>query len=68
MADKRTESQQTWFKVRKTAVNAIRLKHSLRAEDEINERLPDLQKRYETALKGGEPFELETADLLRDDA
>lgn len=62
----RTESQQMWFKARKAAVAAIRLKHTLRAEDEINDVIPALQKRFELAQKGGPEFELETADLMRE--
>jgi len=66
VAGKRTESQQKWFKARKAAVAAIRLKHTMRAEDEINEVIPALQKQYESSLKGGPKFELEPGDLLRD--
>lgn len=64
----RTESQQEWFKARKAAIAAIRLKHTLRAEDEINDRIPELQKRFELAQKGGPAFELEPSDLMREES
>lgn len=66
MQRKRTRNEQQWFKIRKAAVAAIRMKHSMRAEDEINDVIPELQQRYEDALKGGPAFELETADLMKE--
>jgi hypothetical protein len=49
----------------KAARQAIRLKHSLEADAEIYERLPELERRIEAALLTGRPLEFTVAELLR---
>ena len=44
--------------VLKTARSAIRLKHSLAADAEINEVLPEIEDRFNRAVAAGKPFEL----------
>jgi hypothetical protein len=55
--------------IRKTAVTLIRLKHSLKADEEINETLPDTLSEFDAALARGELLQLETAvhDILDDE-
>jgi hypothetical protein len=48
----------------KAARAAIRLKHSLRADDEIARRLPELEAEIDTALASGTPFELEPGKVF----
>ena len=43
----------------KAARAAIRLKHSLAADAEIAEALPNLEEQIDAALAVGEPFELD---------
>jgi hypothetical protein len=37
----------------KAARSAVRLKHSLAADAELNERLPELERQFDAAVKGG---------------
>jgi hypothetical protein len=59
-------SEQTWANVLKAARAAVRLKHSLRADEELNEVLPRLQEEYTRAINRGQPYELDTASLVRE--
>lgn len=54
-----TELERQRTAMLKAARSAIRLKHSLAADAEIAEKLPDLEERIDAALANGEPFELE---------
>lgn len=45
---------------------AVRLKHSLRADEELYQRLPELERRIDAALLAGETLKLTTAELLQD--
>ena len=53
-------------KLLKAATSAIRLKHSLRADEEIKRKLPQLEREITLALESGRPFELQTDTLLED--
>lgn len=64
---KRTGYEQFLFEAIKTARTAIRLKYSLRADRELNERLPELAETIELAFKRGESFELSAAEEFFDD-
>jgi len=60
------ELEQQRANLLKAARNAIRLKHSIAADVEINERLPDLERQINAALHAGEAYELDVASLLGD--
>ena len=62
--NKKTRSEMNWSKVRKAAVSAIRLKHSLLADEELNDVLPQLEMDYQKALLSGVAYELDTASLM----
>jgi hypothetical protein len=51
---KKTPAELERAKIIKTARTIIRLKHSLRADEEINAVLPDTLEEYEQALARGE--------------
>lgn len=59
-----TELQRQKTGMLKAARAAIRLKHSLRADDEIARRLPELEAEIDTALASGTPFELEPGKVF----
>jgi len=63
---KKTPTEFQWHKIRKAATSAIRLKHSLKADEEINEVLARLELEYTTAVNNNKPYELDTATLMRD--
>jgi hypothetical protein len=44
----------------------IRLKHALAADVEINDVLPELERRINDAIASGKPFELDIAEVLRE--
>lgn len=48
----------------KAARAAIRLKHSLAADAEIADRLPQLEQDIDDALAEGKPFELEPGSVF----
>lgn len=48
----------------KAARSAIRLKHSLAADAEIYDRLPDLEQQIDAALLSGQPLAFTVASLL----
>jgi hypothetical protein len=45
---------------------AIRLKYALEADKELYRRLPELQRRIDSALLKGEAFKVTAAELLED--
>lgn len=47
----------------KTARTSIRLRHSLAADAEINERIPEIEKEYMTAVATGKKFSLKALEL-----
>lgn len=49
--------------VLKTARTSIRLRHSLAADAEINERLPEIELAFIAAVQKGKPFKLESFKL-----
>lgn len=51
---KKTPAEMEKFKAAKAARTLIRLKHSLRADEEINAVLPDTLDEFEAALANGE--------------
>ena len=61
-----TDKEQEWANVKKAVRAAIRLKHNLRADEEINEVLPTVQAAYARALMEGTPFELDTDSFLKE--
>lgn len=63
--NKKTRAEMNWSKVRKAAASAIRLKHSLLADEELNEVLPKLELDFQKALVSGKTYELDTASLMR---
>ncbi len=65
-ADKALYKLFAGYEFKKAATAAIRLKHSLRADREINDVIHVLQAAYDASTKGGPAFEYDTADLLRE--
>ena len=49
--------------IKKTARTSIRLRHSLAADREINERLPEIEANYYSAIQRGKKFKLEAFEL-----
>ena len=66
MARQRTDVEQLRADVLKAVRTAIRLKHSLAADREMNEVLPEVERELEAAIKSGTGYELDVADFLRD--
>lgn len=58
------ELEQQRANLMKAARAAIRLKHAIAADNEINEVLPELERRINTALLNGEAFELDVQSIL----
>lgn len=50
----------------KAARAAIRLKHALRADAEINEVLPRLERDINDAMANGQPFIIDLSEVLRE--
>lgn len=42
----------------------VRLKHSMAADEELNELLPRIEAQFEKAINSGKPFELAVHELL----
>jgi hypothetical protein len=53
-------------KILKAARSAIRLKHSLMADEEMYNRLPELERRIDQALNEGKELKLTTSEILDD--
>jgi len=49
----------------KAARSAIRLKHSLAADEEINQRLPEIERDIDRAIQQGQVFELDVQSILQ---
>ena len=60
----KTDLEQAKSAVMKAARSAIRLKYSLLADEEINERLPELEERIDLALQNGVNISLNPAHYL----
>jgi hypothetical protein len=61
----RDKTAQAWFNRRKVLVAAIRLKHSIAADNEINETVAAEKKRFDRALlKGKLPSAIEPQGAL----
>lgn len=63
-----TDIELTKQQVLKAVRNAVRLRHSLAADRELNEVLPSVALEFEAAVKSGEVYELDVADFLREQA
>lgn len=50
----------------KTARTAIRLKHSLLADEEINVVLPEIEAQIQQAAVSGKPFRPDITSILKD--
>lgn len=60
---------QTDLQIEKAAMlkayrSAIRLKHSLAADREISETLPDIEVKIDAALQSGQPLELNPGEAF----
>ena len=64
---KREDIEQEVFEILHAARAAIRLKHSLRALREINEKLPLVEDAAYEAINNKRVYELDTDSLLKDD-
>jgi uncharacterized protein YprB with RNaseH-like and TPR domain len=53
---KKTHEQMTLAQMRKALMTAIRLKHTMAADEEINELVPELEEQYNRALASGKPL------------
>ena len=62
----RTDLEQDKASMLKAYRAAIRLKHSLAADAEINERLPALEAKLDAALAAGQPLVLEIGEIHRE--
>ncbi len=57
---RKTESEMERFKIAKATRTLLRLKHSLAADEEINEILPARIEAFDKALQSGELLELKS--------
>ena len=48
----------------KTLRTAVRLKYSLKADEELNHRLPELERRIDAALTSGKPLALTIGEIV----
>lgn len=53
-----TETEMLWANFVKSVRANVRLKYSLRADRELNQVLPELEKRFMAAVKAGKEQEL----------
>ena len=60
----KTEVQKT--RALKSARTAIRLKHSLLADEEINEVLPEIEDAFDEAVALGKPYKLDVASVFEE--
>ncbi len=65
---KKTPEEMERSKIEKAARTLIRLKHSLKADEELNDVLPDALEQFDNALVAGELKQLRAglADILDD--
>lgn len=59
----------TELEVRKAAImkavrTNIRLKHSLNADEELNTKLPEVEKEIDLAMQSGSAYELDIKEVL----
>ena len=54
-------------RILKAARSYIRLKHSLAADAELNERLPEIEKAMDKAIHSGKEFVLDVRSMLEDE-
>lgn len=59
-----TEIERQRTAILKAARAGIRLKHSLAADSEIAERLPQIEEDIDLALAEGQPFELKPGSVF----
>lgn len=66
---KKTEAELKRDQIAKTARTLIRLKHSLKADEELNDLLPDTLEEFDRALAEGQLLELtdSVSAILGDD-
>lgn len=50
--------------IEKVVRSNIRLKHSLEADREVNEKIPEVLRRAEVAIRKGKAFELDIKSVL----
>ena len=50
--------------IEKAVRSNIRLKHSLEADREVNEKIPEVLRRAEVAIRKGKAFELDIKSVL----
>jgi hypothetical protein len=62
----RVNLEQERFAILKTARAAIRLKHSLAADAEINKKLPELDAAISRALQDGKTYALDIASVINE--
>lgn len=62
----KTEVELKRAAVLKAVRTAVRLRHSLAADEELNEVLPEVEVAFDAAVKSGQVFELDPADFLRE--
>lgn len=60
---KKSEAEMERARIAKTARTLIRLKHSLAADEELNEFLPDKLEEFDAALARGQKLRAITAGL-----
>jgi hypothetical protein len=60
----KTDLEQSKASMLKAARMAIRLKHSLEADKEINEKLPELERRIDDAIQAGVTISLDPSHYL----
>lgn len=63
MTKRRVESEQLKFNALKVARTAIRLRHSLEADNELNEVLPGLEAKIDEFEANGEAWVLDPVTL-----
>ena len=61
---KRTKTEVERAKIAKAVRTAVRLKHSVAADEEINEVLPVVLKEFDQAIAAGKPFELDVRSVF----
>lgn len=59
----RTDNEQTKANMLKAARTAIRLKHSLAADEELNEMLPEIEDRIDRALASGTEISFDVLEM-----
>jgi len=53
-------------RILKVVRSNIRLKHSLAADEELNEKLPEIERRIDVAIQSGTVYELDIKSVLED--